>query len=79
METEINQLLEYETFRVLEDDEPMPEGYKFIPYHCIYDVKFDGRRKCRLVAGGHMTDPSTEEIFSGVVSMESVRTTFVIA
>ena len=79
METEINQLLEYETFRVLEDDEPMPEGYKFIPYHCIYDVKFDGRRKSRLVAGGHMTDPSTEEIFSGVVSMESVRTTFVVA
>ena len=26
-----------------------------------------------------MTDPSTEDIFSGVVSMESVRTTFVVA
>ena len=58
METEISQLLEYETFRVLEDDQPMPEGYKFIPYHCIYDVKFDGRRKCRLVAGGHMAEPT---------------------
>jgi len=79
METEIDQLLEYETFRVLEDNESVPEGYKFIPYHCIYDVKFDGRRKCRLVAGGHMTDPSTEEVFSGVVSMETVRVCFVVA
>ena len=79
MNTEINQLLEYETFRILEDEEPMPEGYKYIPYHCIYDVKFDGRRKCRLVAGGHMTDPSSDEIFSGVVSMETVRIAFVLA
>jgi hypothetical protein len=31
METEINQLMEYDTFRVLEDDEPLPEGCKFIP------------------------------------------------
>ena len=70
METEINQLLEYETFRISEDHEPMPKGYKFLPYHCIYDVKFDGRRKCRLVAGGHMTNPSSEEVFSGIVSLE---------
>ena len=79
MQTEINQLMEYETFRVLGDNEPTPPGYKYIPYHCIYDVKFDGRRKCRLVAGGHMTDPSSDEVFSGVVSMESVRACFVIA
>ena len=26
MQTEINQLMEYETFRVLEDDEPLPDG-----------------------------------------------------
>ncbi|HEY9297802.1 MAG TPA: reverse transcriptase domain-containing protein, partial [Phormidium sp.] len=59
--------------------ERIPEGYKVIPYHCIYDVKFDGRRKCRLVAGGHMTDPASEDVFSGVVSMETVRTVFIIA
>ena len=79
METEINQLLEYETFKVLEDNESIPEGYKYIPYHCIYDVKFDGRRKCRLVAGGHMTDPSSDEVYSGVVSMEAIRICFVLA
>src|SRR5207253_9041451 len=50
-----------------------------IPYHCIYDVKFDGRRKCRLVAGGHMTDPASEDVFSGVVNLETVRICFVLA
>ena len=79
MNTEVNQLLDYETFRILEDDESLPLECKFIPYHCIYDVKFDGRKKCRLVAGGHMTDPTSEEVFSGVVSMETVRTCFVVA
>jgi hypothetical protein len=79
MQTEIDQLMAYNTFKVLKDDEPLPDGCKLIPYHCIYDVKFDGRRKCRLVAGGHMTDPTSEEVYSGVVSMETVRTCFVIA
>ena len=44
-----------------------------------YDVKFDGRRKCRLVAGGHMTDPSSEEILLEVVSLKSVRICIVVA
>ena len=56
MKTEIDSINAYQTFRVLKDDEKLPTGYKCIPYHCIYDVKFDGRRKCRLVAGGHRTE-----------------------
>jgi hypothetical protein len=79
IKTEFKQINDYETFRVLEEDEPMPAGYKRIPYHCIYDVKFDGRRKCRLVAGGHRTDPPKEDIYSGVVSMEAVRLGFIPA
>ena len=77
--TELKQINDYETFIVLEDHEVMPSGYKRIPYHCIYDVKFDGRRKCRLVAGGHRTDPPKEDTFSGVVSMEAVRLGFIMA
>ena len=56
-----------------------PSGYKRISYHCIYDVKYDSRQKCRLVAGDHMTDPPNEDIFSGVVSMETVRICFTLA
>ncbi|HEY9706698.1 MAG TPA: reverse transcriptase domain-containing protein, partial [Oculatellaceae cyanobacterium] len=79
MDQEISQLHEYDTFKVLDENEKVPEGYKLIPYHCIYNVKFGDRRNCRLVAGGHMTDPSSDEVFSGVVSMETVRICFVIA
>ena len=79
MEIEIDQLHAHETFIVLGEHEKIPFGYKRIPYHCIYDAKFDGRCKCRLVAGGHMTDPPNEDIFSGVVSMETVRICFAIA
>ena len=79
IQTELDQINEYKIFRVLEDNEPLPPGYKLIPYHCIYDVKFDGRRKCRLVAGGHMTETPKEDIFSGVISMEAVRLGFVLA
>jgi len=45
----------------------------------VFDVKFDLRRKARLVAGGNHTDPSKEDIFSGVVGMETVRLGFLIA
>ena len=79
MKSEIDSINAYQTFRVLEDNEPLPDGYKWIPYHCIYDVKFDGRRKCRLVAGGHMTETPKEDIFSGVIGMEAVRLGFIFA
>ena len=64
---------------MLQDNEPLPEGYKRIPYHIVFDVKFDGRHKARLVAGGNRTEPPKEDIFSGVVSMEAVRLGFILA
>src|SRR5687767_1074189 len=79
MESEIQSLHDQDTFVVLEEGQHIPPGYKQIPYHCIYNANFDVRRKCRLVAGGHMTDPPDEKIFSGVVSMETVRICFTIA
>ena len=79
IDTEFKQINEYETFWVLEEHELMPKGYKRIPYHCIFDVKFDEQRKCRLVAGGHRTDPPKEDTYSGVVSMEAVRLGFILA
>jgi Reverse transcriptase (RNA-dependent DNA polymerase) len=38
----------------------------------IYDVKHDGLHKARLVAGGHLTDQSTESVYSGVVSLRGI-------
>jgi len=73
MDKEIKSLNNFSTFRVLDEGEIMPEGYIKIPYHIIFDCKFDGRRKARLVAGGHRT-PSVapEEVYSGVVSMDTI-------
>jgi Reverse transcriptase (RNA-dependent DNA polymerase) len=36
-------------------------------------VKHDGRHKACLVAGGHLTDPNTESVLSGVVSLRGIR------
>ena len=40
-------------FKLLGEGENPPVGSKEIPYHIIFDVKFDLTRKARLVAGGH--------------------------
>ena len=71
--TEMNQLLEYKTFIDKGKGTPAPSGYKRIRCHMIYDVKHDGRHKARLVAGGHLTDPNTESVYSGVVSLRGIR------
>ena len=75
---ELKQICEYDTFHVVEDGVYLP-GYKRIPYHIVFDVKFDLRHKGRLVAGGNRTDAPQEDVYSGVVSMEAVRLGFIIA
>ena len=44
----------------------------------VFDIKFDLRRRARLVAGGHKTDPPKEDTYSGVVGNESVMIGFVL-
>ena len=40
----------------------------------MFDVKFDGRLKARLVTGGHRSpDVPREEVYSSVVSLKTVR------
>ena len=53
----MSKIMEFQVFKTPPDGKT-PPGFKKIPCHMIYDVKFDGRRKARFVAGGHMTmDP----------------------
>jgi len=66
-------------FQHIEDDEAVPVGYNEIPYHCVFDVKMDFTRKCRLVAGGHVTDPPAAQTYASVVSRESVRIALTMA
>ena len=50
-----------------------PDGFQKIRVHFVYAVKHDGRFKTRLVADGHLTKEPVESIYSGVVSLRSLR------
>ena len=50
-----------------------PSQYQKIRVHLIFAVKHDGRHKARLAAGGHLTPDPIESIYSGVVSIRSLR------
>ena len=79
IQKEMNQLDEFKTFRVLEPGDRAPEGFTFVPLHWCFDVKFDGRRKGRLVAGGNWTEPLDTDAYSGVVSIDTIRLAFLLA
>jgi Reverse transcriptase (RNA-dependent DNA polymerase) len=68
-ETEMKHLLGYNTFVDQGKGGNAPAGHKKIQCHMIHD----GRHKARLVAGGHLTDPNTESVYSGVVSLRGIR------
>jgi Reverse transcriptase (RNA-dependent DNA polymerase) len=38
----------------------------------VHDVKYDGYHKNCLVSGGHLTDPNTESVYSGVESLRGI-------
>jgi hypothetical protein len=42
----------------------------------VFDIKYDLRHKSRLVAGGNWTVNDKEDIYSGVVRMDTVRIGF---
>ena len=44
----------------------------------IFYVKHDGRRKARIVGGGHMTEPPRENIYAGVIGADTVRLVFLV-
>ena len=60
------------------DDDPGKE-FQYVKLTMIYEVKQDGRRKARLVAGGHLVDPRGVNTRSTVVKGVSVRLLDLIA
>ena len=72
MQEEINSLLKFNTFKDM-GKLPFLAGYKNIRVHFVFAVKHDLRHKARLVAGGHLTDPTTDGTYSSVVSLQSMR------
>jgi hypothetical protein len=72
IKTELKQLNDNQTLIVLDSGKDIPTGYQKTPYHMVFDVKYDQRYKSRLVAGGNWTVNDKEDIYSGVVRMDTV-------
>ena len=51
----------------------LPDGHQRINVHFVYAVKHGLRHKAHLVAGGHMTEPPKDSVYSGIVSLRSMR------
>jgi hypothetical protein len=58
-------------FKIINGD--ASSGYKKMCDHLIFDVRHDDWHKVRLVTGGHLTDPNTEIVYSGLISLCGAR------
>jgi len=79
MALEFSQIMEYKTFEDAGKGDLRPAGYKRIKAHWVFAIKHDGRHKSRLVAGGHLTDTPIEDVYSGVVTIRSLRLVIFLA
>ena len=59
-------------FKILDENEPLPVGYKNTSGHLIFDCKMDFTRKARWVKDGHLTPDLETSKYAGVVSRESI-------
>ena len=79
MDLEISQIHEYKVFKDTGKAQfhngkaVTRDGFQKIRVHFVYALKHDGRFKARLVADGHLTKEPVESIYSGVVSLRSLR------
>ena len=70
---ELAQIIEYETFEDKGKGAKILMGYKLIQCHFVFDIKHGSWHKAQYIAGGHLTDPPLDSIYSGVVSLRSLR------
>src|SRR5688572_4888059 len=78
IKTELDQINSYGTFK--DNVKKVSKDYKRIPVHFVFDVKFDTRRKARLVAGGHLTKPIFNDApYTGIASIKSIRVRLFLA
>jgi hypothetical protein len=79
IKTELKQLTDYQTFTILDSEEDIPTGYQKIPFHMVFDVKYDLRHIERLYEGGNLTVNNKEYIYSRVVRMDTVTSTSLLS
>jgi hypothetical protein len=76
---EMSQLHKYDTFHDKGIGTTPGEGFKKIRVHFVFAVKHDGRHKARLCANGNLTEIPVNSVYSGVVSLKSLRVVIFLA
>jgi hypothetical protein len=71
----MTQLNDYKCFinASIYNHDPIPEGYKKIRVHLVYDVKHDGCHKACLINDWHLTNIPVESVYSEVISLCGLR------
>ena len=68
IEKEVSLLRDvFDCFKLVENEAELTDEYQKIPLLWTFAVKYDLRRRARLVAGGHVTDDIKDDMYSGVV------------
>jgi hypothetical protein len=75
IDLELQQIYEYNIFvdLGLHISAKVPQDYRKIWVHFVFDVKHDGKQKARLVANGHSTAVPLQSVYSGAVSAHGFR------
>ena len=79
LKKEMDQIASFETFKDLGKGARLPAGHQRVYVHIVWDCKYDLRRKARLVISGNLTPPTTDNAYSGIVSLDGVRTVMFLA
>ena len=70
----------YDVLKILPSNAKVPMGHTCIPLMMIFDVKLDGRRKARFVAGGHVIkDISHHEAYVSIIHAKNLRLLFLLS
>jgi len=59
--------------RILEKDEKVPPGFKYIELLTVFDIKMDLTRKARIYARGDQTETPSSVTYASVVTRGSIR------
>ncbi len=71
---------EFKCFEILPEGTDPPPGYQYIKLLWTFDIKYDGRKRARCVAGGHMTEKLDDnDKYSSVVSLDTIKMVFLCA
>lgn len=75
---ELQQINNYDTFGEPTSASEL-DSYTQIPYHIMFNIKFDLRRKACVLANRNKTNPDGEDVYSGVVAIESIHIALTIS